>query len=422
MMQEQLLHYIWQQRLFSALPQQTTDGRTVEVIDPGQLNRDSGPDFFNAKVKIDGVYWAGNVEIHTKASDWYHHGHQNDTAYDNIILHVVADSDMDVTSSDGRLIPQMQLRYPQPINGLYEKWCADKGLIACRERVAQLPKVLIHNWLEALAVERLDAKAKAIEQMAHENGEDVEQVFYVMLARAFGFHTNSTPFELTARSLPLKVIERHRGSKTQVEALLFGQASLLKNVDDYSRKLTTEYEFLSHKFGLEPIDAKLWKWMRMRPSSFPTIRMAQFAQLVFKHERLMGLLTENSDSESVKQVLGVDAGDYWDSRYTFGDAQSEKRTKRVGEKSVNSLIINVVAPFVYYKGMKLDDPDFAARALDMLSNIEPEENSVIQQWKSCGVVPQNALDTQALLQLAENYCRAHGCLRCRLAYNMLKKA
>lgn len=421
-MPEQFLHFVWQRRLFSAMPQQTTDGREVQVIDPGQLNGDSGPDFFNAKVRIDGVYWAGNVEVHSRASEWYHHGHHCDRAYDNIILHVVGQDDIAVTRADGSCVPQMVLRYPPHIEGLYSQWCADKGLIACRERVAQVPKVFTHNWLEVLAIERLSVKSQAIDMLTASSQGDAEQAFYVMLARAFGFHTNSVPFELTARSLPLKVIERHRGSKLQVEALLFGQASLLKQADEYSRRLMSEHAFLSHKFNLKPIDSTLWKWMRMRPGGFPTIRMAQFCQLLYSHERLMGLLTESADIEGIIRTLMVRAGSYWDTRYDFGGAESNPTPKHLGERSAYSLIINVVVPFVYYKGLKQDNADKAARALDMLSALPPEDNSIIKQWRACGVIPQNALDTQALLQLTEKYCKNHGCLRCRLAYKMLKGA
>lgn len=419
-MREQLLHYIWQQRLFEAIPQQTTDGRPVEVIDVGQLNSDSGPDFFNAKIRIGGVYWAGNVEIHDNASDWYHHGHHNDPAYDNIILHVVANSDIIVHRSDGSPVPQCRLRYPEPIAREYELWCNGKGTIPCRESVGKVPAEYLNSWLGKLAIERLEAKAATIDEYAKNCQGGTEEAFYILLARAFGFHTNSMPFELTAKSLPLKHLERHRGQRLQIEALLFGQAGLIKPLDSYGRQLQAEYGFLQHKFSLVPIDGTLWKWMRMRPRSFPTIRMAQFANLMFCKERLMGQLLQAGNYRQIHEILDISAPEYWNTHYDFGEPCVEDSPKNLGHQSVDSLIVNVVAPFFYYNGKKQDNAQLVTRALEILTGVPAENNSVVRTWREAGITPGNALDTQALLQLTDRYCKNHDCLRCRLAYKMLK--
>lgn len=420
-MQERLLHYIWQQKLFMAFPQYTTNGLPLQVIDPGQYNSDSGPDFFNAKIQIADTYWAGNIEIHNRASDWYLHGHHNDKAYDNVILHVVAHSDVDIRRTDGTLIPQCQLRFPEPIIQRYRNWCNNGEHIPCRDTIKHVPQLFLHNWLEVLAIQRLDDKIGDIRRCLTQCRGGDDEAFYIMLARAFGFHTNSLPFELTAKSLPLQYIERHRGQPRQVEALLFGQAALLNTNDQYGKQLTGEYNFLRHKFSLTPIDHKLWKRLRMRPTGFPELRLAQFAELLLTRQRILSQVIDNPELEALRQLFTVTAPEYWNNHYSLGKIADKSFPKTLGEQSVDNIIINVAAPFIYYCAVKRDDATLAARALTLLTRLPAENNSVIRLWQQAGIKADNALDSQALLQLYNKYCRNRDCLRCRLARQMLKK-
>lgn len=281
-MKESILHFIWQNRLFHAREMKTTDGEKVEVIDTGRLNTDAGPDFFNAKIRIGDTIWAGNVEIHTRASEWEKHGHQDNKAYQSVILHVVKRADKIIYRNDGEKIPQLELIYPSHIEENYEDLMRNQLKIPCQSKLTTIPDIFIRSWKYALLTERLSQKTDAINKMLHENQNHWDEAFYTALARSFGFGTNGQAFEMLARSLPMQVLAKHKSDPLQIEALLFGQAGLLEESgkDKYAETLLKEYNFLKAKYKLQPIDGSLWKLLRLRPDNFPHVRIAQFAALI----------------------------------------------------------------------------------------------------------------------------------------------
>lgn len=283
---EELLHYVWKHKLFTLKPLQTTDGQPIEIIDPGLANMHAGPDFFNAKIKINDVTWVGNIEIHQQASDWFRHNHHLDPTYDSVILHVASDIDAVPTRSNGEIIPQMELHYPPYLLENYEELIRADRYPACFRIIPQLPSFLLHSWLSTLQVERFENKTQQIEKYLHEYNQDWEYAFFITLARNFGFGVNSDTFELWAKSVPLAAVNKHRDNLFQIEAFFFGQAGLLQElpVDAYTENMIKEYNYLKQKFGLQPSSDCRWRFLRLRPGNFPHIRIAQLACLYHRSQ------------------------------------------------------------------------------------------------------------------------------------------
>ena len=419
-MKESILHYVWQNKLFVSQEIKTTDGERVEIIDVGRINTDAGPDFFNAKIKIGDTLWAGNVEIHTASSEWNKHNHQQDKAYDSVILHVVLQADSDVYRIDGTKIPQLELKFPQQIETNYELLFSQQKWILCADKIDQVPSIVIQSWKNALLTERLEQKMSAIESLLNENNRHWEEAFYITLARSFGFGTNSQAFESLAKSLPLSVLGKHKDQLFQLEALLFGQAGLLdlETYDDYSANLKKEYEFLRAKYELNPLEKSQWKLLRLRPDNFPHVRIAQFAALIHSSTKLFSKITENPNLTYIRTLFAYETSTYWKANYLFG-RESKVRTKRLGEQSINGLIINTVVPFLFcYADQKKND-DLKDRALQILEQLESEQNAIITGWRSLGLHVDNAFDSQSLLQLKKSYCDEKKCLRCRIGHKIL---
>lgn len=421
-MKESILHYIWQQKIFSNVGLKTTDGELVEIIDTGKLNTDAGPDFFNAKIKIGNTLWAGNVEIHIAGSDWYKHSHQNDKLYDNVILHVVKLADADVFRSDGEKIPTMILQYPESVEQNYEELLKNQLWIPCALKINAVPDIFINAWKTALLTERLESKTGNIRTLLQENTQHWEEAFYVTLARSFGFGTNSQAFELLARSTPLGVLAKHKNDLQQLEALLLGQAGLLEKdkTDEYILKLKQEYLFLKNKFNLQGIGAEQWKFLRLRPDNFPYIRIAQLANLIHKSSKLFSKMIENPDIDLFKELLQTEPSEYWNTHYLPGQPTKEKH-KKLGESSINSLIINTVVPFLFCYADLKGKQDLKDKAIQLLNEIPAEKNAIISGWTNLGIQSESAFDTQALLQLKKNYCDEKKCLRCRIGHKVLTK-
>lgn len=418
-MKESILHYIWQQKLFTAHGQCTTENELVEVIDVGKINTDAGPDFFNAKIKIGNTLWAGNVEIHLRSSDWVKHSHQVDKKYDSVILHVVKEVDVDVFRPDGEKIPQLELKYDALIEQNYEKLLAEQKWIACADKIRTVPSVFIQSWKNSLLTERLEQKISFIEDILAENNQHWEEAFYVSLARSFGFSTNSQAFELLAKSLPLSVLAKHKNNLLQIEALLFGQAGLLAgDADEYVVLLRKEYEFLKQKFQLQPIDAGMWKLLRLRPDNFPHIRIAQFAYLIHSSSKLFSRIIENPENEYLKEIFRTETSDYWKTHYLFG-RPGKSKVKKPGKQSVNSLLINTVVPFVFCYGHHKGNQALKDKAIQLLECIPAEKNSVITGWIALGFKMDSAYDSQSFIQLKKMYCDNKKCLRCRIGHKVL---
>jgi len=419
-MKESILHYVWQHKLFTAHDLSTTNGELVEVIDVGQYNTDAGPDFFNAKIRIGDTLWAGNVEIHTRSTDWNKHNHQLDKAYDSVILHVVDFADVDVYRIDGAQIPQLKLVYPKYIETNYEKLKSEQKWIPCEDKIGLVPDIFIQSWKTALLTERLESKMLAITNLLSENNQHWEETFYITLARNFGFGTNSQAFESMAKSIPLSVLGKHKDQLFQLEALLFGQAGLLNEgiMDEYTAKLKLEYEFLRSKFALQPIEASQWKLLRLRPDNFPHVRIAQFAALIHSSSKLFSKMVDNPNVDYLKSIFACKPSSYWQTHYLFAH-ESAKKSKNLGNQSINGILINTVVPFLFCYAHQKNIQDMKDKALQILEQIPGERNAIVSGWQELGLTTESAYDSQALLQLKKQYCDEKKCLRCRIGHKVL---
>lgn len=419
-MTEQFLHYVWFQKLFSPL-QLTIAGEAVEIVDIGQLNTDAGPDVFNAKVKINNTLWAGNVEFHQKSSDWMRHGHTHNPSYNSVILHVVFEVDAPIYRRDGSEIPQLILKFSPHLKEQFETLQEQKSFIACEQQIAKVSAINLHNWFDRLLVERMEQKTEVIEKILTQTTNNWEEAFYIILARNFGFSTNALAFELLAKSIPLVVLAKHKNSLLQLEALLFGQAGFLQKSqksDSYFIELQKEYLFLRAKYHLEPIDVSLWKFLRLRPANFPTIRIAQFASLIHTSSKLFSKILENSTYSDLQQLFQGEVSTYWTTHYLFGE-DSAPTSKKLSKTSKDGLLINTVVPFLFHYGKLHQCEQFMQRSFDLLTTIAPEKNHIVTGFDKCGVKAHSAYDSQALIQLKRAYCDVHKCLQCHLSKQVL---
>lgn len=425
---EHLLHYAWKHKLFPLKMLQTTAGMSVEVIDPGLHNSNAGPDFFNAKLKIDGTLWVGNIEIHTLASDWYRHGHDKDKTYDSVILHVVATPDAEVVRTNGQVIPQLQLSCPDYVKEHYLALCRADRSPSCRAVLPALPKLTVHSWFSALQTERLQQKAEAIGLRLERCESRWEDTFFTTLARNYGFGLNGDAFETWAGRLPFRAIDKHRNDLFQIEAFFFGQAGVLeetflpeKQEDDYVLRLRKEFRYLQHKFQLPaPMDASLWRFLRLRPENFPYIRLAQLAYLYQKGATLFSQVMEAETLADVRSLLSTRTSEYWEMHFVPGKLSSSRKVKPMGDRSLNLLVINTVAPFLYAYGRHKADERMCIRAVTFLEELKAEDNYIIRLWKNAGLPVDSAADSQALIQLHKEYCEKRKCLYCRFGYEYLR--
>lgn len=428
---EKLLHYVWKHKMFPLRPLVTTGGLPVEVIDPGLPNRDAGPDFFNAKVRIGGTVWVGNIEIHGKAADWYVHGHDKDKAYDNVVLHVAACPGADITTSSGRTVPQMLLDVPQDVSRNYAALLFEDIYPPCHAVIPALSRITVHSWMSRLQAERLEQKTEAIMRRAAECGGDWESALFVTMARNYGFGVNGDAFETWAMNVPLQGAAHHRDDLFQIEAIFMGQAGLLEpeavperyreeaGRDGYLSRLRGEYRYLARKFGMKPMDYSLWKFLRLRPQNFPHIRISQLAGLYHSRRSDLSRLAECTSAELVKDMLRTRVTPYWETHYTFGST-SCKTHKALSDASLNLLVINTAVPMLFAYGRHRHDEALCTRATDMLTQLRAENNHIVRLWQQCGLEAETAADSQALIQLKREYCDKKECLRCRIGFEFLK--
>lgn len=422
---EILLHFTWKHRLCPT-PLLTTDGEEVEVIDPGLHNHDSGPDFLNARLKINGMSWAGSVEVHDRASDWYRHRHDKDTAYDNTILHVVGVYDTEILTSSGRKVPQVVVPVPEVIERNYAELQQEEHYPPCYRIIPDLPELTKHAWLSSLTTERLQQKTERIRDYLRLTGGDWERAFFIALARNFGFGVNAEAFEAWAMTIEPSQIGKHRDDLLQVEAFFFGQAGLLDNIspehadDPYVKLLQREYAFLRNKFSLHPIASTRWKFLRMRPQNFPHIRLAQFARLYHEGNADFSKLLTQPDADRLREMFTVAPSDYWQKHYTFS-APSPKSIKTLRTDTIDLLLINAVAPLLFAYGRDRMDESLCNRAFDLLEGIRAENNHITRTWAEVSIRAANAADSQALIQLKTAYCDRRDCLRCRFGAEYLRR-
>lgn len=421
---EEFLHFVWQFRLYQTQALVTTEGASLEVLNSGTPNTNAGPDFMNAKLVIDGTIWAGNVEIHLKSSDWKQHRHHQDRAYDNVILHVVYEADEPVTRTDGTVLPMFSLK-GRIADRLYENY---QGLIGsvnifpCEKQVAQIDPFVIDSFLSRVLVERLVQKSQEVfERLAQLNG-NWDETFYHFMARNFGFKINALPMQLLAQSLPQHLFAKHKDQPLQIEALLFGQAGFLEQRLDaeYPQQLQKEYGYLKNKYRLTPIDISLWRFLRMRPQNFPTLRLAQFAALVIKSNHLFSKVLEVKNVKELHQLFGgLPINAFWQSHYHFTKA-TKKVNVQLGKSSIDNILINTVSLFLFAYGEYTGQENYKTRAVYLLESIVAEKNAVILSYIDAGVNVNNAGQTQALLQLRKNYCNEKRCLQCGIGLKIIK--
>lgn len=430
---EDLVRYVWKHRLFPLTPLLTTDGQEVEVIHPGMENRSDGPDFFNAKVKIAGTLWVGNVEIHGKASDWLLHGHDTNKRYDSVVLHVAGMVDREIVRTDGTPIPQLELKVPEHIINNYAELRKTDHYPPCYRVIPELGNIVIHSFLSSLLYERLDMRSTQIAQRYEAHDKNWDDALFSTIARNFGFGTNGDAFDEWARRMPFRAVDKHADNLQQIEALFFGQAGLLEEdsvptyykealaSDGYFQTLRREYAFLAHKFDLRPMDYTTWRLLGMRPANFPHVRLAQLAMLYHERRISVSKLLAATDKSSLTELLRVGTSPYWDTHYTFASTPSAPTKKRVTDNAVTLLLINSVAPFYYSYGRRKDSEQHCEQAVALLEQLKAENNYIIRGWIDCGLIVKHAADSQALIQLKKQYCDRRDCLRCRIGYEYLKK-
>lgn len=403
----------------------TNTGKKVRVVDPGLLNTDAGPDFFNAKIEIDGHMWVGNVEMHYRATDWKRHHHDSDKAYDSVILHVVAKDDAPVRRTNGELIPQLVLEVSPQFNADYASLVGATIEVPCATKIKQVPHLTIVEWVEGLAFERLHGKVERIHQLLDSFNGSWEDVCYVTLARNFGFGINNDAFERLARRTPLRLLGKHSDSVLQIEALLFGQAGMLDaqkpGMDSYYNQLCTEYAFLSNKFQLTPMEKESWKLFRIRPQNFPYRRIAMLAQFIEGGFRMMNRILEVEGEKEMRALFEVELSGYWTKHYTFGKP-NERATATLSRNSIDIILINTVAPLLYAYGELTGNYEMTDKAIKLLEDLRAESNSIVSHFVAYGIDCPDALTSQALVQLKREYCDARKCIYCKIGHHLLSKA
>lgn len=426
-MNEAFLQFVWQHKLLER-PLVSTNGLSLVVLRPGTLNRDAGPDFFDARILVDGVQLVGNVEVHVRASDWKRHHHASDAAYNNVILHAVYDDDAPISLQNGTKPLTLELNRFIP-DAVWSNYHAllnppPELPVPCQQRLAQIPPFLLNSFLQRLVVQRLEAKTALVARFLSDSHGSWEHACYWLLAHYFGGKVNAFPFELLAKATDFRLIHRWKDQPLRIEALLMGQAGFLCNFlnDDFPRTLQADYDAIRRATGLNPISPSLWKFFGMRPSSFPTVRISQFAHLLSRSPNLFSLLLDCSDVSQIVALFDVHASDYWSSHFRFDQPSSSHCVKHLGTTLIHSLIINAWVPLLFEYGRQHADEHRKAQAFSLLEQLPPESNAILRRWASVGLSADNAALSQALILLHNDYCSQHRCLDCRIGFYVMRDA
>ena len=420
-MTEKLLQFIWQFRHFNQHPLHLESGEQVLILSTGFLNSNQGPDFLQGRIKIEDTIWIGNIELHLKSSDWKKHAHETDSNYTNVILHVVWEYDSPIPEKN---IPTLVLQQnvPKVLLEKYKEWMESPSVIPCKKNISQVNELVWISWKERMLAERLERKSIRIKECLNQNNEHWEETLWWQIAGNFGMKINTSAFEAIARSLPIQILAKHKNQIHQIEALLFGQAGLLapNNREAYPKMLFKEYQFLNRKYHLAPVYEPV-HFLRMRPGNFPTIRLAQLAMLIHMSSHLFSKFKEIKTTAEICQLLTVTANDYWHQHYVFDEISSFKK-KTLGRQMTDNIIINTIVPIMFCYGSLHADENCKTKALNWLAETATEQNAIIDSWKQIDILPENAFDSQALLELRTQYCDEKKCLECAIGNNLLKKA
>ncbi|CAM1347694.1 DUF2851 family protein [Tenacibaculum insulae] len=422
-MKEDFLHFLWQYKLFDSSNLKSINNEVIQIVKSGILNKHTGPDFFNAQLKINNQLWVGNVEIHINSSDWYLHKHEEDENYDAVILHVVWQHDHEVFMKNNKPMPTLELKPlidESLLNNYQNLFSKQLRWIPCEKQLKSVDSFLINNWLERLYIERLENKSTLIKELLIKTNNNFEAVLFLLLAKNFGLKINGDAFLRLAESFDFSVLRKTRFEEQQLSALLFGQAGFFESdlEDEYFTQQKKEYYYLQHKFNLKPISKNQFQFFRMRPSNFPTIRIAQLVALFFKHQNLFSKLIALKKIEDFYNLFSVEVNDFWKVHYTF-ETESKKSSKKLTKSFIDLLLINTIVPlkFVYEQNRGVVNE---IHIFKLLQQIKPEKNSIISKFSDLKLTAKNAFESQALLELKNNYCAKKRCLQCAIGNDLLR--
>ena len=422
-MKEDFLHYLWKFKKFDALNLKTSNNEEVTITHVGHYLELAGPDFFNAQMTIGNQKWAGNVEIHLKSSDWYVHHHERDAAYENVILHVVWEHDAEIFRKDNTAIPVLELcQYvDRNIVANYQSLLAPKTWIYCEKQLKEVDDFIMGNWQERLFFERLERKSQPIYELLEQTNNDWEAVLFSLLAKNFGLNTNGEVFYQNAKSIPFSVIRKESLEIENLEALLFGNAGLLDldKEDNYFKDLKIRYFYLIHKYQLEKINLPPVQFFKHRPDNFPTIRLSQLANLYHSHVNLFSKICNLSSVKSCYDIFKISSSGYWENHYQF-DKESPRKGRAMSKSFIDLLIINTIIPiqFAYAKSI---GKEISENLIQLIREVRPEKNSIIDKFKSFGLKSTNAFESQSLLQLKNEYCSKSKCLDCVVGMELMRQ-
>ncbi|UKT66098.1 DUF2851 family protein [Pedobacter mucosus] len=422
---EDFLHYVWQFRLFDFKDLQTADGENLSVIHQGFLNRNAGPDFSNGKIKINETVWAGNIEIHVKSSDWLKHNHQLDESYENVILHVVFENDIPIKRIDGSVLPvlELQQRISKEFIMKYESLFLTLTDFPCIAQIKLIDKFIIDSFLSRTLIERFEQKTIVVIETLNKLNGNWDETFYQFIAKNFGFKVNALPFELFAKAIPQQIYAKHKDNPFQIEALVFGSAGFLAGQfeEEYPKKLKKEFQYLQKKYNIKCIEVSIWKFMRMRPQNFPTIRLAQFAALIVNANHLFSKILEIENVAELQALFkNLSINNYWKTHYHFKKVALNVNLQ-MGKTSINNILLNTIALFLFAYGKHINNEFYISRAIKLLESLPAENNAIITKYENAGVMIDNAFASQGILQLKKHYCDQKKCLYCGIGIKILKQ-
>ena len=421
-MKEDFLHYVWQYKKFNFSDLKTTQNENLTIINSGFYSQLAGPDFFNAQIVIENQKWAGNVEIHLKSSDWYVHHHEKDANYDSVILHVVWEHDTPIFRKDNSEIPVLELKNYVSQHELhnYNELITPKSWIYCEKQIAKTDNFVMKNWQERLFFERLERKSIPINTLLHETENNWEAVLFSMLAKNFGLNTNGEIFLKIANSIPFSVIRKENFEVENLEAIFFGRANLLnaEKQDSYFVNLKNRWNYIKIKHQLQEVFIDEIQFFKHRPDNFPTIRLAQLAQLFHLQHNLFSKIIEIKSAQECYKLFNIKVSEYWQTHYQF-DKESPKKSKTVTNSFLDLLLINTIIPFQFAYA-KSQGKEISENILDLLSKIPSEKNAILDKFSSFGIKTKNAFEAQSLLQLKNEYCNNKKCMQCAIGLELLK--